>query len=91
MDARPDKEEMEQAINNFLQRLEKQEKRGFKDLATLLSQLPNLAQGSARSMSVAEAMEAGFPKFFQHWTKIRPICSPSLSSSCTDTLRTTGY
>ena len=60
MDARPDQEEMEQAINKFLQRLEKQEKRGFKDLATLLSQLPKLAQGSARSMSVAEAMEAGF-------------------------------
>ena len=40
--------------------LEKQEKRGFKDLATLLSQLPKLAQGSARSISVAEAMEAGF-------------------------------
>ena len=35
-------------------------KRGFKDLATLLSQLPKLAQGSARSMSVAEAMEVGF-------------------------------
>ena len=60
MDARPDQEEMEQAINKFLQRLEKQEKRGFKDLATLLSQLPKLAQGSARSISVAEAMEAGF-------------------------------
>ena len=35
-------------------------KRGFKDLATLLSQLPKLAQGSASSMSVAEAMEDGF-------------------------------
>ena len=53
MDARPDQEEMEQAINKNLQRLEKQEKRGFKDLATLLSQLPKLAQGSARSMTVA--------------------------------------
>ena len=31
MDARPDQEQMEQAINKFLQ----QEKRGFKDLATL--------------------------------------------------------
>ena len=27
----------------------------------------------------------------QHWTKIRPKCSPRLSCSCTDTLRTTGY
>ena len=60
MDVRPDQEEMEQAINKFLQRLEKQEKRGFKDLATLLSHLTKPAQGSARSMSVAEAMEAGF-------------------------------
>ena len=60
MDARPDQEEMEQAINKFLQQLEKQEKRGFKDLATLLSHLPKPAPGSARSMSVAEAVEAGF-------------------------------
>ena len=47
MDARPDKEEMEQAINKFLWRLEKQEKKSFKDLATVLSQLPKPAQGSA--------------------------------------------
>ena len=53
MDARPDQEEMEQAINKFLQLLEKQEKKGFKDLATLLSHLSKPAQGSARSMSVA--------------------------------------
>ena len=39
MDARPDQEEMEQAMNKFLQLLEKQAKRGFKDLATLLSHL----------------------------------------------------
>ena len=31
MDVRPDQEEMEQAINKFLQRLEKQEKKGYKD------------------------------------------------------------
>jgi hypothetical protein len=31
MDARPDKEEMEEAIENFLSRLEKQEQRGFKE------------------------------------------------------------
>ena len=60
MDARPDQEEMEQAINKFLQRLEKQEKEGFKDLVTLLSQLAKPAQGSARSMSGVEAVEAGF-------------------------------
>ena len=60
VDARPDQEEMEQAINKFLQLLEKQEKKGFKDLATLLPQLPKPVQGSVRSMPVAEAMEAGF-------------------------------
>ena len=56
-DARPDQEEMEQAINKILQllprRLEKQEK---KHLATLLSQLPKPAvapaQGSARWASL---------------------------------------
>ena len=31
MDARSDQEEMEQGINKFLQRLEKQEKEGMKD------------------------------------------------------------
>ena len=60
MDARSDQEEMEQAINKLLQLLEKQEKRGFKDLPTLLSHLPKPAQGSNCSMSVSEAMEAGF-------------------------------
>ena len=29
--------------------------------------------------------------FSQHWTKIRPICSPRRSCACTDKLRTTGY
>ena len=37
MDARPDQEEIEEAINNFLQQLDKQEKKGFKDLASVLS------------------------------------------------------
>ena len=36
MDARSDQEEMEEAINNFLLWLEKQEKKSFKDLATIL-------------------------------------------------------
>ena len=64
MDARPDQEEMDQTTNKFLQQLQKQEKKGFEDLATPLSHLPKPAQGSARSimasMSVAKAMEAGF-------------------------------
>ena len=60
MDARPDQEEMEEAINNFLLWLEKKEKKSYKDLATVLSQLPKPAQGSVRSMSVADAIKAGF-------------------------------
>ncbi len=60
MDARPDQDEMEQAIDKFLLKLEKQEKKGFKDLATILSPLPKPAQGSIRSISVAEAIEACF-------------------------------
>ena len=62
MDARPDKEEMEEAIENFLSRLEKQEQRGFRDLKTLLSELPCPEcpqQAAGRSLSVSEAMEAG--------------------------------
>ena len=43
MDARSDQEEMEEAINNFLLWLEKQEKKSFKDLATILSQWPKPA------------------------------------------------
>ena len=39
---------MGQAINKFLQLLERQEKKGFKDLASLLSHLPKTAQGFAR-------------------------------------------
>ena len=38
----------------------KKEKKSFKDLATILSQLPKPAQGSVRSMSVADAIKAGF-------------------------------
>ena len=49
MDARSDQEEMEEAINNFLLWLEKKEKKSFKDLATVLSQLPKPAQGSIRN------------------------------------------
>ena len=61
MDARPDQEEMEEAINNFLQQLDKQEKKGFKDMANLLSLLPKPAKsGPVRSISVPEAIEAGF-------------------------------
>ena len=60
MDARPDKEEMEEAIEKFLSRLEKQEQREFKDLKTLLSELPCPQQAAGRSLSVSEAIEAGF-------------------------------
>ena len=60
MDARPDQEEMEEAINRFLLQMEKQEKKGFKDLASVLSPLPKPAQGSVCPISVADAIEAGF-------------------------------
>ena len=60
MDARPDKEEMEEAIEKFLSRLEKQEQRGFKDLKTLLSELPCPQPAAERSLSVSGAVEAGF-------------------------------
>ena len=88
MDARPNQEEMEQAINKYLQRLEKQEKKGFKDLATLLSHLPKPAQGSARSMSLAKATEAGFLAALD---EDQADMSPRQSCTCTNTLRTIGY
>ena len=52
LDARPDQDELEDAINQFL--------KGFKDMASMLSQLPKPAQGSVSSISVADAIEAGF-------------------------------
>ena len=60
LEARPNQEEMEDASNKFLVQLEKQERNGFKDLASVLSQLPKPAQGSATSLSLADAIEAGF-------------------------------
>lgn len=60
MDARPDKEDMEEAIKHFLSRLEKQEELGFRDLHRLLSELPMPQPAAGRSLSVSEAIEAGF-------------------------------
>jgi len=60
LDARPDQEEMEDAINKFLVQLEKQGRKGFKDLASVLSQLPKPAQGLVSSISVADTIKAGF-------------------------------
>ena len=48
LDPRPDQDEMEDAINQFL--------KGFKDMASMLSQLPKPAQGSVSSISVADAI-----------------------------------
>ena len=56
LDARPDQDEMEDAINQFSVQLEKQEKKGFKDMASVLSQFPKPAQGSVSSISVADAI-----------------------------------
>ena len=90
MDVRPDQEEMEQAINKFLQLLEKQEKKGFKDLATLLSQLPK--PGLYKGL-LAPCLWQKLWRLVcsQHWMKVRQICSPHRSCVCTDMLRTTGY
>ena len=60
MDARPDKEEIEEAIEKFLNGQEKQERSGFRDLKTLLSELPLPQPAAGRSLSVSEAIEAGF-------------------------------
>ena len=60
MDARPNRDEIEGAIENFLSRLEKQEQRGFKDLKTLFSELSCPQQAAGRSLSVSKAIEAGF-------------------------------
>ena len=60
MDARPDKEDMEEAIEHFLSRLEKQEELGFRDLHRLLSELPMPQPAAARSLSVSETIKAGF-------------------------------
>jgi len=89
MDARPDQEEMEEAINSFLRQLDKQEKQGFKDLASLLSLLPKPAKpGSVGSMSVADAIEAGFLPAVDE--AHGDMFTPS-ELRCTGTLRTTGY
>ena len=45
MDARPDQEEMGDAINRFLLQMEKQEKKGFKDLVSVLSLCPSQHKG----------------------------------------------
>ena len=42
MEARPDQEEMEEAIIDFLLLLEKQEKKGFKDLKAYCPSCPSL-------------------------------------------------
>ena len=82
---------MEQAINKFLELLEKQEKKDFKDLATLLSHLPKPAQGSACSMSVAVAMEAGFlPALDKDQADLSTLLELRVPQ-CTNTLRTRGY
>ena len=64
MDARPDQEEMEEAINNFLQQLDKQEKKALEGLQGPGQPVVSVAQackpGSVRSISVPEAIEAGF-------------------------------
>ena len=60
MHARPDQEEMEEAIDAFLSRMEQEEKRGFKDLHSILSKLPMPTPAPGRTFTVDQAIEAGF-------------------------------
>ena len=60
MDAKPDQEEMEQAIDQFLSCLQQTEGIGFWGLDNLMSKLPTPAKRMGSSLSVATAMEAGF-------------------------------
>ena len=83
MDARPHQEEIKKAINNFLLLLDKQEKKGFKDLATILSQLPKPAHPVCGRHYLGRF-------FSQRWIKIKPIGSLRWSFACTCMLRTTG-
>ena len=89
MDARPDQEEMEEANHNFLQQLDKQEKKGFEDLASLLSLLP-------KQLCLAPLAPCPWPMrsrlgFSLQGMKHMAICSLRRSFACTGTLRTTGY
>ena len=90
MDARlgPDQEEMEEAINSFLQQLDKQEMKGFKDLASLLSLLPKPAKPcSVGSISVGPGDQGWVSPFKERraWQYVH--CQ---NFDCTSTLRTTG-
>ena len=88
MDARPDQEEMDEATNNFLLLLEKQEKKGFEDLANTLSQLPKPTQGFVRSMSAADAVKASFlPAPDKDHTDSTATCSLRRIFACTNTRR----
>ena len=92
MDARPDQEEMEQAIDEFLSCLQQTEGNGFQGLDTLMSKLPMPEKRTGRSLSVAAAMEAGFlPEHDDESSTIYLVCSLHLNSVCTVMLNTTGY
>jgi hypothetical protein len=58
--ARPDAAEMEEAIGNFINGLERQEQSGYNDLHSLLSKLPFPDAKCGIKMSHAAALEGGF-------------------------------
>ena len=57
---RPDAEQMEEAIGNFMDDMEKQEQGGFTHLHTLLSKMPVPVYTECRAMSHETALESGF-------------------------------
>jgi len=66
MHARPDQEEMEEAINAFLSRMEQAEKRGFRDLHSILSKLSMPTPAPGRTLTVDQAILAGFLPEYDH-------------------------
>ena len=70
--ARPDQDEMEDAINQFLVQLEKQEKKGSRTWPACCLSCPSLLKGP---LATSQWLTRSRPVFFQHWIKIRPICS----------------
>ena len=92
-DARPDLEEMEQAINKFPQQLEcsdwrSKRKRALRTWPPYCHTCPSLHKGP---LAPCLWLRLWRLVFSQYWTKIRPICSSRRSCACTCTLRTTGY
>jgi hypothetical protein len=59
-ETRPDAETMEEAISNFMDGMEAQERGGFKDLHRFLGRLPVPTAKEMEGMTHTEALEGGF-------------------------------